>query len=119
MNCNHPEHQHSESPVNLAVEGVVVGLGLLPVWWMVSKATSVARIYNNDQTKTLIDIALSGFLFHILAEESGVNSWYLTNSFAARKAFRSIYENKVDASPNPFSYGDIDGLRSLDIQSYN
>jgi hypothetical protein len=34
----------------------------------------------------LITVAVSGGLFHILSEESGVNNWFLTNSVAAKKS---------------------------------
>lgn len=36
-------------------------------------------------SKPFLDIFVSGFLFHIAAEETGLNEWYLYNSFAALK----------------------------------
>ena len=68
----------------LALEAAVVGVGLIPMWMLVRRATTAMNIYGG---KEIIDIALAGAAFHLLAEESGLNTWYLTNGYAAQKAF--------------------------------
>ena len=84
----------------LALEAAVVGVGLIPIWMLVRRATTAMNIYGN---KEIIDIALAGAAFHLLAEESGLNTWYLTNGYAAQKAFH----DDITGSVLPV---DLDGL---------
>jgi hypothetical protein len=59
----------------LFVEAFVVGVGLVAVYYLVkmAKLGEVATVF------------LAGALFHLVAEVSGVNDWYLDNSVAAKK----------------------------------
>ena len=68
-----------------------MGLALIPMWWSVSKFTTAVNV--SGAIKPAIDVAISGFFFHIAAEESGLNTWYLTNSHAARKQFSLSYSD--------------------------
>ena len=79
----------------LAQEAVVVGVALVPLWWLVVKATDAMRLGLDTKTKAALDVGLAGALIHLVAEESGVNTWYLANSHAAKKAFA-----KVDGAGN-------------------
>jgi hypothetical protein len=76
----------------LALEAAVVGVGLIPMWMLVRRATTAMNIYGG---KEIIDIALAGAAFHLLAEESGLNTWYLTNGYAAQKAFHDDITGNV------------------------
>lgn len=80
--CKHKEHRASSSK-RLYSEALVVGAALVPVWFAVSKATEAARF--EFAAKSALDVFVAGFLFHLIAEETGVNDWYLTNSHAAQK----------------------------------
>lgn len=59
----------------LFVEAFVVGVGLVAVYFAVKMA----------KLGELVTVFLAGALFHLVAEISGVNDWYLDNSVAAKK----------------------------------
>ena len=90
MPCRHKEHKSADAG-SLYGEAIVVGLSLVPVWFAVQSVTTLARI--DLQGKAAIDVAIAGFLFHMLAEETGVNQWYLMNSHAARNVLSQTVDN--------------------------
>ena len=92
MPCRHKEHKGANIQ-QLYGEALVVGAPLIPVWAAVSRATTLTRI--NFESKAAIDIFIAGFLYHILAEELGVNTWYLTHSHAANNVFSSVLDDSV------------------------
>ena len=83
MLCNHPAHDHTLEHSRLYQEATSVGLLLVPMWWAVSRATVAVKI--GGSAKPFVDVAVAGFLFHLAAEESGLNQWYLAHSYAAQK----------------------------------
>lgn len=94
--------------MRLYQEAITVGALLVPMWFLVSKTTAALKL--TSESKPLIDIALSGFLFHLTAEETGVNEWYLTNSYAAMKHLHP-HQNEL----SPFLVDHIWGTRRLDL----
>lgn len=104
MTCGHEEHR-SKDVSSLYGEALVVGLSLVPVWFAVRSVTTLARI--DLQSKAAIDVAIAGFLFHMIAEETGVNKWYLTNSHAARNVLSQTVDN------DSVVHVDMDWIRSL------
>lgn len=93
MSCSNPQHKHpgQADPQHLALEAASVGVLLLPTWWLVAKATTAMRLgFTSNEAKAALDVALAGALFHVVAEEFGVNAWFLTNSYAAKKAFATV-----------------------------
>jgi len=93
MECDHPEHEHTLRPSRLYLEALSVGALLVPMWWAVGKTTTALKL--TGSTKPYIDVAVSGFLFHLAAEESGLNAWYLTNSFAAAKVLHPKQKDDI------------------------
>jgi|LauGreSuBDMM15SN_2_FD.fasta_scaffold219643_2 hypothetical protein len=93
MDCEHGEHRHTLRPSRLYAEALSVGVLLVPVWWAVMKATAAVKI--SGDAKPYVDVAVAGFLFHIAAEESGVNAWYLTHSYAAEKVLFPKQKNDI------------------------
>ncbi len=92
-------HKHSNKK-NLYGEALVVGAALVPVFFAVSRATQAAKI--DFVGKEAFDVFLSGFLFHLVAEEFGINEWYLTNSHAAKKLYSSTIDvDRYDAPLHP------------------
>ena len=98
--CDHPEHQHEAKPQQLFLEAFIVGATIVPLWWLVAKATTAMRINITD--KSAMDVALTGFFYHLIAEESGLNGYYLTNSYASQKAFSASFSDASTVLRNPF-----------------
>lgn len=91
MTCEHEHHRRANSS-QLVTEAVTVGLALVPMWFGISRLTAAARL--PAQWRSWLDVALSGAVFHLVAEESGLNTWYLTNGHAARTAI--LHHQSVD-----------------------
>lgn len=84
MNIPSPDGiSHSE---DLAIEAIAVGLSLVPVFWLTRRFVRQYATSLNENDINLVTVAVSGGLFHILSEESGINNWFLSNSVAAKKA---------------------------------
>lgn len=64
---------------------------MVPLLWAVSRTTTALQF--NGPDKMYMDAALSGFIFHLTAEETGVNAWYLNNSYAATKLLKANQGN--------------------------
>jgi hypothetical protein len=90
--CEHSNHRTSWNNKQLYGEAIVVGAALVPVWFAVSKLTTVTRI--NFSGKPALDVFIAGVLFHLIAEETNVNEWFLTQSFAAKKALACNIETQ-------------------------
>lgn len=92
----------------LYTEAVSVGFALVPVFYVVSRATSALRVDAfTGAFKPTLDLFISGALFHLIAEESGLNEWYLTNSHAAQKIMDTVVN---DGSV----HGSMDWLRAVE-----
>ncbi len=97
----------------LIAEASVVALGMVPLWWLTSRFTTSMKWFSDS--KPALDVALASFAFHILAEESGVNEWYLTNSYSAQKVFkRDMREGHVSVDNSDLWYSIFMGHVSRD-----
>lgn len=67
----------------LGVEAVVVGVASIPVFLATEQVVKLFRA--SDFTTKVWTIFLSGAYFHLIAEGTGVNKWYLENSAASMK----------------------------------
>jgi NADH:ubiquinone oxidoreductase subunit 4 (subunit M) len=82
-------------PTQLYKEAAFVGIALVPMWYLVAQFTTATMVYAaSPQMKTMVDVALAGALFHLAAEESGLNHYYLTNSHAYQQSFSREYKDE-------------------------
>ena len=65
----------------LVEEAIGVGALLVPVYAVVRKSI-VNLVWKNEASREYVAVFLSGALFHVLAEASGLNEWYLTHGNA-------------------------------------
>lgn len=80
----------------LVEEAIGVGALLVPVYAVVRKSI-VNLVWRDEASRDYVAVFLSGALFHVLAEASGLNEWYLTHGNA-----NQVYlwrKNNVAASP--------------------
>ena len=77
-----------EDHTQLYKEAAFVGISLVPLWFVVTQFTLATKVLTTSpQLKAILDVVISGSLFHLAAEESGLNQYYLTNSYAYQKSF--------------------------------
>lgn len=94
--------------VKLYTEAAAVGLALVPLYYVVRRATTAFRLDSfAGSSKETVDLFICGALFHLLAEETGLNEWYLTNSHAAQKIMDTVVN---DGSV----HGSMDWLRAVE-----
>ena len=76
-------------------EAAFVGIALVPMWYLVAQFTTATMVYvGSPQMKTMVDVAIAGALFHLTAEETGLNNYYLTNSYAFQQSFSREYKDE-------------------------
>ena len=74
-------------------EAAFVGISLVPMWFVVAQFTLATRVLTDTpHLKAMLDVAVAGALFHMTAEESGLNNYYLTNSYAYQKSFSTEFK---------------------------
>jgi hypothetical protein len=66
----------------LAKEATEVGALLVPLYAVVREAAETFQW--EERSKDYISVFVSGALFHILAEASGMNDWYLSHGHAQK-----------------------------------
>jgi len=95
---------------DLLKEVVFVGGSMVPVYWVVDKALrNVTRTWSTESA-TLLKVALSAGLFHVICEETGVNNWFLTNSVASKKQnkkFWKVNKSAAGTSVNMINVNDL------------
>jgi hypothetical protein len=77
-------------------EAVFVGLTFLPVWMLIQRFTAFTNI--NSLHKDKLDIFLAGSAYHLIAESSGLNAFYLQHGAAVKKIFSNTLEGVADGS---------------------
>ena len=61
----------------IMMEGVVVGVGLLAIYMAISFVLDlISDYFKLDRFNLPIKLFISGYLFHIVCEYTGVNVWY-------------------------------------------
>ena len=82
-------------PTQLYKEAAFVGIALVPIWYLVARFTTATMVYaGSPQMKTMVDVAIAGALFHLAAEDAGLNTYYLTHSYAYQQSFSREYKDE-------------------------
>ncbi len=76
-------------------EAAFVGIALVPMWYAVAQFTTAVKWFPGNTFKHGFDVFLAGALFHLAAEESGLNTFYLTNSHAYDQSFKAQYKDEL------------------------
>lgn len=86
-------------------EGAVVGALMLPAY-SISRSVVRKMKFKSERAKDFVAVALAGFLFHIVAEATGVNRWYCMKNKA--NASCSCMRGSPDSRVCPLSlvYGE-------------
>jgi hypothetical protein len=87
-------------------EAVFVGITMLPLWMLVQQSTAFMRIEWRHKDK--LDVLLAGVLYHLIAEDTGLNEFYAKNGAAVKKLLSNTTEGAYDGSV----VGNIDWLCS-------
>lgn len=96
---------------SLLLEASVVGATLVPVYGVVCKA--VDGITGADQSTDpdyknmpwwVLKIAMTGVLYHTLAEVYGMNDWFLRHSVAKRKEERERTNDMMSRRATRYNY---------------
>ena len=66
--------------ISFIIEVAVVALATMAIGWIVMKLMK-----KSVSTEMLLVLAITGALVHVLAQVTGVNSWYCSKGVACRK----------------------------------
>ena len=72
-------------------EATLIGASLVPMWYAVKSLTTAMNF--GGKYKEMLDVAIAGALYHLTAEEIGLNAYYITNGHAYEQAFHTSYQN--------------------------
>ena len=86
----------NEYPKQLAIEAVSVGAAFVPFQYIVSGL--VARSAIAPRYQPWVSIFLAGAGFHLVAEATGLNNWYLHHSAASMRDF-AVWAKRVKNMP--------------------
>ena len=76
----------------LAKEAVSVGALSVPIWFF--SKTLVRSLGIAENQREVLTAFVSGVAFHLLAEYSGANAWYVENGHAAHREKECHRENQ-------------------------
>lgn len=73
-------------------EAVIVGILNVPIWLISQHIVDSLKI--PEKQRGVLTAVLSGMSFHLLAEYSGMNAWYIENGHAALDQKEKYREKK-------------------------
>ena len=79
-------------------EAFMVALLSIPPWLLASNFIDNTTIPGSWARNPIFKVAIAGGLFHIGAELSGFNDWYVDNGLARRKKLQYHYSSNYDRS---------------------
>ena len=90
----------NDTSSRLLTEAFVVGAGLVPVYFITHSFITRLLPGMTDEGQDYLSVFLSGSLFHILCEETGINDWYLDNGVAVLKREQAYQTQGMMADPD-------------------
>jgi len=66
-------------------EALFVGLASLPTYYLTRAFVSAIAPQLSEQSVEYVSVFLSGGLFHLICEETGINEWYIDNGAVVLK----------------------------------
>lgn len=89
----------------LLTEAFIVGAGLLPVYFLTHKIITAVLPRLSDEAQDYVSIFISGATFHLVAEGTGINDWYLENGHAYLKRLRDEETRAQVSAPDDLCDG--------------
>jgi hypothetical protein len=103
-----PSNKYKMPGHSLIVEAGVVGATLIPVYGAVCQSVNAltGATYDKEDKSGMwmVKIALTGFIYHGLAEFYGMNDWFLRASVAKRKEERRLTEDMMSRRETRYNY---------------
>jgi len=89
----------------LLTEAFVVGAGLLPLYFFTHTMVSALLPRMGDDAQDYLSLFISGATFHLIAENTGINDWYLDNGHAYLKRNRDAEIRAQETAPDDLCDG--------------
>ena len=83
----------------------MVGAGLLPLYFFTHKVVSAVLPRMSDEAQDYLSVFISGATFHLVAENTGINDWYLENGHAYLKKMRDAEFEAQETAPDDLCDG--------------
>jgi len=106
-----PTNEYKMPGHNLLLEAGVVGATIVPVYGVVcavvdsAMGTRTKEAYGSlGNYDWVVKVALTGFVYHNLAELYGMNDWFLRNSVAKRKQEREQTMDMMTRRKERYNY---------------
>lgn len=80
-------------------EALVVGIMSIPPYYVASGLIDKLSEPGSELRSPIFKIFMAGSLFHIIAEYSGFNEWYVENGLASRKRLIGSYQQMAYDRP--------------------
>ena len=81
----------------LVIESIGIGAAMIPVSYLLNSALGRLPISNSIKVPALV--ALSSALFHLGAEFSGFNAWYVENGACSKKGLHDWMTTAAQPPP--------------------
>ena len=89
----------------LVKEAIGVGLGAIPIFLTTSAILDAMAPKDSPLRSPAMKYFVGGLAFHLAADATGWNRWYLEHSYEAKKAMAVEYDYTMDWYANRSGFG--------------